>query len=260
MKKSLRRGIIIGIVSASVCSASFAATVVKRHDLQGKEEKITLEKQHVRIQGEDANYYSLMDLNLKKVYQVDGKQKRIIEMDIKGKPLALPEGEKPPWFGQPQQPVKAHLAKSEYVTDIAGYESQYYQIMVLYQNQWKPCFDNYFSEKANQVPYLRDFINALSEISKSRQIEGMPVHPCLQALDDLEDQLKELGVPMKTVIKGNKGDKVKHEILNIQTNVKISPEFFKVPYYDRIGEQEKKEEDYKEMMRRMKESQKGSYK
>ncbi|RKZ45124.1 MAG: hypothetical protein DRR16_21355 [Candidatus Parabeggiatoa sp. nov. 3] len=260
MKKSLRRGIIIGIISVSVCSASFAATVIKRSDIQGKEEKITLEKQHVRIQGENANYYRLMDLKLKKVYQVDDKQKRILEMDIEGKPPKLPEGEPPPWFGQEQAPVKAHLAKSEYVTDIAGYSSRYYQIMVLYQNKWRPCFDNYFSETAAKVPYLVDFINALSQISQSRQIEGMPVHPCLQALDNLESEMKKLGVPMKTLIKGNKGDKVKHEILNIQTDVKVSPELFKVPDYHRITEQEKREEVYKEMRKRMEEAQKRGYK
>jgi len=260
MKKSLRRGILIGIVSVSLCSASFAATVVERHNIGGKKETITLENKQVRIQSEDANYYRLMDLNLKKVYEVDGKKERIVEMDIKGKPPELPKGEKPPWFGQPQQPVKAHLARSQYVTDIAGYSSRYYQIMVYYQNKWRPCFDNYFSETASHVPYLVDFLNALSKMSKSRQIEGMPVHPCLQALDNLESDIKKLGVPMKTVIKGNKGDKVKHEILNIQTNVKVSPELFKVPAYHRISEQEKREEDYKEMKRKMEEAQKRGYK
>jgi hypothetical protein len=258
MHKSLKGAITFGILSASLCSASFAATVVERHDIQGKKEVITLENKQVHIGGEDPNYYSVMDLNEQKVYLVDGYKKRIVEMDIEGKPPELPEGKKPPWFNQPQQPVTAHL-KYDYkkAARIAGYDSHYYQLQVYFQKQWRPCFENYFSQKAAKVPYLVDFLEAISVISKSRRLKGMPVHPCFQALDNKADQLKKLGVPMKTVIKVNKADKVKHEILSIKRGVSVSSVLFKLPDdYERISEAQKREEDYKVMMKKMQEAQK----
>lgn len=60
------RWLIVGIASASVCGASWAATIVERHDIGKKEQKIILDGSHIRINEYDANYYTLINLDEKK--------------------------------------------------------------------------------------------------------------------------------------------------------------------------------------------------
>jgi hypothetical protein len=99
----LHSGIIVGIVSASVCGASFAATVVERSQMETTQ-KITLDEDDVRINSPDPNFYTLMDLDKGKAYMVNTKEKRIVEMDIIGTPPKLPQDMMPAWQrSQPPQ-------------------------------------------------------------------------------------------------------------------------------------------------------------
>jgi len=228
----LRRWIIIGLTSATVCSTSWAATLIKR-DLQGKTETVIMERQKIRIQSPNPNSYALMHLDKGKTYMVDATQKRIVEMDIVGKPpqVQLPKDmPKPPWGNS----VRAKLVKQSGKLDIAGYSTEHYQIEAL----GKACFDVYFSKKAAWVDYVEDFLNASYEITNSRKIKGMPLHPCQKAHEDLEKKIKRRGIPMKFVMKGN-SDQIIYEVTNIRTGVRVSADVFALPTgYKMISEQD----------------------
>ncbi len=237
----LRRWIIIGLTSASVCSTSWAATLIKR-DIQGKTETVIISAQQVRIQSPNPNNYALMYLDKGKMYMVDTTKTRIVEMDIVGKPpqVQLPKDmPKPPWGNS----VRAKLVKQSGKVDIAGYSTEHYQIEAL----GKACFAIYLSKKAAWVDYIEDFLNASYEIKNSRKIKWMPLHPCQQALEDLENQIKRRGVPMKFVMKGD-SDQIIYEVTTIRTGVRVSADVFVLPTgYKMISEQDGMKEREAEM-------------
>ena len=248
----LQRWLMIGVVSTSICQMTWAAMIIERHDIQGKTETIIIDKQQVRINASNSNNYTLLDLNKRKVYFVDGKKERIVEMDIKGTPPKLsqniPKPPSPPWGDS----IEPELVSQGEGPEIAGYSTVHYQVKALS----RVCSDHYFSkEAANKLAYLNDFLEVMSEMSRSRKIQGMPVHPCQQALEDLETESAKLGIPMKSIIKGGRGDKVKHEILSIKTKSDISTNTFTLPNYNKINEQQWREETQREMRMRMKEAQ-----
>jgi len=88
----LQRGIMVGLLSASVCGATWAATIIERQEM-GKTQKVTLDRQHVRIDSSDPNFYILMDLKQGKSYMVNGKERRIVQINIIGTPPPLPPQE-----------------------------------------------------------------------------------------------------------------------------------------------------------------------
>ncbi len=235
IQQNLSRWIIIGL--AGMCSTSWAATVVKR-ELQGNTEKIIMEGQQVRIETQNSNYYTLMYLAQSKTYMIEVKEKRIIEMDIVGKPPKLPPNRhpmpKPPWGDS----VNAELVEKGNGPNIAGYPTKRYQIKAL----GKACSDNYFSKEV--ASHIDAFLEASDKMINSRKIKGMFVHPCQQAYDDLKAKMRKQGVSMKLVLKGGKkGDMVMYEITDIQTNVKVSAALFKLPMgYKTISEQKMIEE------------------
>jgi hypothetical protein len=254
----LHSGIIVGIVSASVCGASFAATVVERSQMETTQ-KITLDEDDVRINSPDPNFYTLMDLDKGKAYMVNTKEKRIVEMDIIGTPPKLPQDMMPAWQrSQPPQdrreppPVKAELVEKGNGPEIAGYPTVKYQVKA----NGQVCSENYFSKKAAQVPYIKGWIKAMYDMTNSRKMKGMPVHPCQKAHDDLEAESMKLGFPMKSVVKiGKRGDdKVRFEIIRIKTDVDVSADTFTLPGYDVISEQEMIAEGQAKMQQMMEEA------
>lgn len=195
------------------------------------------------------------------MYLVDAHKKRIVEMDIKGVPPKLPQQmpPKPPWGDS----VGAEFVKKGQGPKIAGYPTMHYQVQADVPDRRGnmrsiTCSDNYFSTEAVQkVAYLNKFIEIMFEMSNSRKLKGMPAPFCQQAFHELEEESMQLGIPMKTVLKGGgeMGDRVKHEIIRIQTDAKVSADTFVLPRYDdKISEQEMKEEMRKEMMKRMEEA------
>jgi len=241
---NVHRWITISLASVSLCGASWAATVVKR-DIQGQTQDIVMEGQQVRIQTKEPNYYTLMALDKGKVYMVDNKEKRIVEMDIVGKPPEPPRGmpqhkPKPPWGDS----VKAKLVKRGNGPKIAGYSTKHYQLKALD----KACSDYYFSKTAAQVDYIEAFIDASNKMVNSRKVKGMPVHPCQQAQDELEADMKKHGVSLKLVFKGGK-DHVMYEITSIQTGVKVPASVFALPTtgYKTMSEQNMIEEEQAKM-------------
>ena len=222
MHLHLRHWIIIGLTSVSVCGSSWAATLIKR-DIQGKTETVVMQGQQVRVQSPDPNSYTLMYLDKGKAYMVDVNKKRIVGMDIAGKPpeMQFPKNmPEPPWGNS----VRAKLIKQSGDIEIAGYFAEHYQIEAL----GKACFDVYLSKKAAWVDYIEDFLNASSKIKNSRKIKGMPIHPCQQAHEDVENRIKRRGIPMKFVMKG-KTDQIIYEVTKVQTGVRVSADVFALP-------------------------------
>jgi hypothetical protein len=231
---------MVGILSVSVCGATWAATIIERQEM-GKTKTITLDRQHVRIDSSDPNFYIIMDLNRGESYMVNAKERRIVKIKVVGTPPSPPQDE-PPWGRRSQpsrdtsknQPIKAKLLKIGNGSRIAGYPTVNYEIKA----NNKVCSKNYFSKQAANVPYIMDFINAISRMSSSRRIKGMPLPPCFQAYNDLETEYMKLGMPMKTVVKGKKGNIVMYEITRIQTNVNVPSNIFRLPNYQIISEQQ----------------------
>jgi len=357
----LHRGIIAGIAGASVvmlpmpAASNWGATVVKRSDGQGNTQTVIMSDQYARIESPEPNYYILMDLGKGKAYQVNAKEKRMVEMDIIGTPPKPPRerrggpgqdrGERggPPqdqWrrSGPPQdrgerngppqdqwrrggppqdqwrrggppqdqwrrggppqdqwrrggppqdqwerggsprdrgersgqrnrgerggprgipqswkRSVKAELVNKGRGPDIAGYPTVKYQVKA----NGKVCSAIYFSQKAAEVPYLKAFIKAMFQMSKSRKpkLKGIPLPPCIKAHEQLEAKLMKLGVPMKTVLKGGKrGERVRDKITSIRTGVDIPDDTFSLPGYKTMSEQEAMEEGRKQMKKWMEEA------
>jgi len=132
--------------------------------------------------------------------------------------------------------VQAKLINKGNGPMIAGYPTIQYQVKADSQ----VCSETYFSKEAGKVAYLKNFLIALSKLSKSRKIKGMQLPPCLKAHDQLEAESLKLGLPMKTIVKGGKrGDQVMYEIVSIQTNVDVSRDIFNLPVgYRMMSEQE----------------------
>ncbi|MEN8215201.1 MAG: hypothetical protein ABFS56_02260 [Pseudomonadota bacterium] len=261
----LHRGIIVGIISASVCGASFAATVVERRQMETIQ-KITLDKDDAHISSPDPNFYTLIDLDKGKAYMVNTKEKRIVEMNIIGTPPKPPQDMMPPWQpSQPPQatnrpeppPVKASLIEKGNGPEIAGYPTVKYQVKA----NGQACSENYFSKKAAQVPYIKDWLKAMSDMTNSRKMKGMRIHPCQKAHDDLEAESMKLGFPMKSVVKMGErgGDKVRFEIIRIKTDVEVSADTFTLPGYDVISEQEMIAEGQAKMRQMMEEAKQRGY-
>ncbi len=245
----LQRGLMVGLLSASVCGTTWAATIIERQEM-GKTQKVTLDRQQVRIDSSDPNFYILMDLNQGMSYMVNGKEKRIVKIKIIGTPPPIPPQDGQPWGRRSQsryaynnQPVKAKLIKVGNGPAIAGYPTVTYQIKA----NNKVCSENYFSKPATNVPYIMDFLNAISKMSSSRKVKGVALPACIQAYNDLEAEYMKLGVPMKTVIKGKKGNLVMYEITRIQTNVDVPSRLFRLPNYKMISEQQMIQEGLAEM-------------
>ena len=226
----LQRGIMVGILSACVCGTTWAATIIERKEM-GKTQKVTLEGENVRIDSSSPNFYILMDLKKGNVYMVNGKERRIVELKIIGTPRTLP----PQYKQQTQkQPIKAQLVKIGNSSSIAGYPTVKYEMKA----NNKVCANSSFSKEAADIPYVQDFLNAISNLSSSRQIKGMPLSPCIQANNDLSADYMKLGMSMKTVVKGKKGDTVLYEITRIKTDIGVPSKLFRLPNYQIITEQE----------------------
>jgi len=162
---------------------------------------------------------------------------------------------KPPWGDS----VKAKLVKRGNGPKIAGYSTKHYQLKALD----KACSDYYFSKTAAKVDYIEAFIDASNKMVNSRKVKGMPVHPCQQAQDELEADMKKHGVTLKLVFKGGK-DHVMYEITSIQTGVKVPADVFALPTsgYKMMSEQdmiEEKQAKMREWMEKRRQSGPGSY-
>ncbi len=241
------RWIIVGTVSLSVIP-TWAATVVERRDTRGEKQKIVMTKQQARIETPDPDFYTLIDLEKGKTYMVNAKEKQMVEMDIVGTPPKPPQDMPLP---KPRE-IKTELVKKGNGPKIAGYATVNYQVTV----DGKVCSENYFSKEAVEVPYVKAFLDAMYQMSHSRKMKGMPVHPCQQAHDELEAESMKLGVPMKSTIQRsrNKGEKVRYEIIRIQPDVKVPDDIFNLPQgYEVKSEATMMEERRQAMMKRRQE-------
>ncbi len=222
--KKLSRWLMVSMACSCAIPTTWAATVVERRDMKGNLEKILLDENQVRIESSDPNRYRVMNLQEKKAYLIDSKEKRIVEMDIQGTPPS-PPANMPKLPERP--PIKSELFKKGEGPKVAGYPTTIYQVLL---EDGKVCSETSFSTEAGKVAYLQVFLDASNQMQSSRQPKGLPfIHPCQQALQTLEDQTKDLGVPMKATSKGDRGDRVMYEIVSIQTDAKIPKDAFTLP-------------------------------
>lgn len=241
--------LIVSVIMVSVTS-TWAATIVERRDTRGDKQKIIMEEQQARIETSNPNFYTLIDLEKEKAYMVNADEQQIMTMNIVGIPPKPPR-DMPPLPKLPD--INAELIKKGEGPEIAGYTTINYQVIAA----GKVCSENYFSLEAMKVPHVKVFLDAMYQMSSSRKPKDLPVHPCQQAHDELEAQSMKLGVPMKSVIKGSgeKGDKVKYEIISIQTDVKIPQNTFVLPKKYQLKTEAQMLEEQQAMMNRQEEKQ-----
>jgi hypothetical protein len=231
--------IIISIISLLYTTSSGAATVIKRQGAQSsKIETVVLADHQARIEGSEPDYYKLFNLKEKMVYDVDQQEKMVVKI-----PFVAPElpNMAPRFPARPLKPIKAQLVKKGAGPDIAGYPTVHYQIIV----DDKVCSEEYLSEKAIQVDYIKTFLRAMHEMSdaRSQAMKNLPKHPCQRAHEQLETEALAIGLPMKSVT--TKG-KVRHEIMSIKADVKVDADLFALPK----GYQVKTEREIMEEIRR----------
>ncbi|NJO15488.1 MAG: hypothetical protein HC877_06995 [Thioploca sp.] len=208
-----------------------------------------MEERQARIETSNPNFYTLIDLEKGKAYMVNTEEKQLMAMNIVGTPLKLSRDE-------PSLPkIKAELIENGEGPKVAGYTTINYQVVA----EGKVCSENYFSLEAMKVPYVKAFLDAMYQMSSSRKPKGLLVHPCQQAHDELEARSMKLGVPMKSIIKGSreKGDKVKYEIIRIQTDVNIPENTFTLPKKYQLKTEAQLLEEQQAMMNRQEEEQQG---
>jgi hypothetical protein len=222
--KQLSRWLMVSMACSCAIPTTWAATVIERRDMKGSIEKILLDENQARIESGDPNRYRVMNLQENKTYLIDGKEKRVVAMDIQGTPPSPPAN----MPKQPDRPpIKSELFKKGEGPKVAGYSTMVYQVIL---EDGKVCSETFFSKEAGKVAYVQDFLNASNQMQSSRQPKGLPfMHPCQQALQTLEDDTKDLGIPMKAVVKGDRGEKVLYEIVSIKTDVKIPEDSFTLP-------------------------------
>ena len=210
-----------------------------------------------------------MNLEKEKVYMVNPKEKKMVTMNLEGKPpkpprhqsqrwrnSQAPQETSPPWARSQQpgwkQSVQPELIKKGKGPTIASYPTVKYEVKA----KGQVCSENYFSQSITEVAYLKDFLKAVSKMTNSRKMKGMPIPPCFKAHDELNVKMMKLGIPMKTILKGRQGDKVADEIIRIKTEVEVSEHVFAVPTgYEEMTEKEMIKQRQQEMKKRMEKSQ-----
>lgn len=234
--------IIMSIISLLYTTSSGAVTVIKRQGAKSsKIETVTLADHQARIEGSELDYYKLFNLKEKMLYDVDKQEKMIVKI-----PFAAPElSDIAPRFpARSPKPIKVQLVKKGTGPDIAGYPTLHYQIIV----DDKVCSEEYLSEKAIQIDYVKDFLLAMHEMSNARSqaMKNLPKHPCQRAHEQLETEVLAIGLPMKSVTTRGK---VRHEIVRIKTDVKVDADLFTLPKgYQVKTEREVMEEIRRQMM------------
>jgi hypothetical protein len=227
----LQNLIIIGVSSIGISSASLAATKVERRNIEAKIETIIIDGSMVRINSGDSNHYNVIDMDKGKMYVVDASNRRIINMDIIGKPPEVPMRNFPA-----QNPITAKLVRKRSNRLIAGYSTTKYVLKV----DGRTCSKYYFSKKVKKITDFKRYIDTMSKMEASRKVQGMPMPPCVRGHEKLKQQMKALGISMKMqIIMGTMGSRVLHEIVKVKTNVTVPANIFDLPRgYRMISEQQ----------------------
>lgn len=227
----LQNLIIIGVSSVGICNASLAATQVERRNIEAKIETITIDGSMVRLNTNDPNNYSVIDMDKGKMYIVDAHKRQIVNMDIIGKPPEISRRN-----FRAQNPITAKLIKKRSNKLIAGYSTTKYVLKV----DGRTCSKYYFSKQLEKITDFKRYIDTMSKMENSRKVQGMPMPPCIRGHNKLKNKMKALGISMKMVIMmGKMGSRVLHEIVSVKTNVTVPANSFNVPSgYRMISEQE----------------------
>jgi len=227
----LQNLIMIGVSSVGICNASLAATQVERRNIEAKIETIIIDGSMVRLNTDDPNNYSVIDMDKGKMYIVDASKRQIVNMDIMGKPPEIPRRN-----FRAQNSIQAKLIKKRSNRLIAGYSTTKYVLKV----DGRTCSKYYFSKQVDKITDFKRYIDAMFNMENSRKVQGMPMPPCIRGHNKLKKQMEALGISMKMqIIMGSMGSRVLHEIVSVKTNVTVPANSFNLPNgYRMISEQQ----------------------
>ncbi|MEN9461972.1 MAG: hypothetical protein RIS84_1992 [Pseudomonadota bacterium] len=210
--------------SLILAPATWAATQIEHRDGMGTVQKVLIDQNNARMETPDSSRYSLFQMKEKKMFAVDTKEKRIVEISLNPPKPANTTAQN---TLNTSPPVQAQLLKQGASNEIAGYATLHYQILA----NSKVCSDDYFSEAAAKLENIQPFIDAMYAMSSARRktmanMPFIPKDPCMMIGDSLESEYTKLGLPMKSI---NKDGKLQHEVVSIKTGVNVAPDYFNLP-------------------------------
>lgn len=223
-----------------------AATVIKWRNKQKGTQEVVINAHYARLQHGNSKDFTLLDRKKNILYRVDEQRQLIVETDVKTKLAEAKQN-----YSQLQK-VDAYLKPTKNKLTIATQASQAYNMSVDTFN----CSEEFFSQEALSIEYMPVFVELLTVINAVQHIQMLAIpfihlHPCQLAYMHLQEKFKTLGIPMKTVL--NNGQ-VHHELLSIKTKRIVPPQFFKLPKYKKITDQDMKKLLEKELSQRIQSS------
>lgn len=221
---NLPRSLIFSLSSLMLAPTTWAATQIEHRDGMGTVQKVLIDQNNARMETPDPSRYSLFQMREKKMFAVDTKEKRIIEISLNP---PKPANTATQTTLNTSSPVQAKLLKQGASDEIASYATVHYQILA----NDTVCSDDYFSDAAAKLENIQPFIDAMYAMSSARRkamanMPFIPKDPCMMIGDSLETEYTKLGLPMKSV---NKDGKLQHEVVSIKTGVNVAPDYFKLP-------------------------------
>jgi hypothetical protein len=199
-------------------SHSWAVTLLELRNEQGQVQQVHISENYARmsITADKTNIYRLIDLQAGKMYLVNPSDKTYFDPDS----MPKHREEMPNMPNMPE--ITAKLIKTDSAPEeIAGYSSLHYQVTA----NGIVCTDDYLSQSAAEVAHIAEFEAIMLQISKAKPKK--PRHPCLQAHLDLAEEMRAIGLQMRSVYAGgNMLGKVRSEVISIKTDVEVAADFF----------------------------------
>ncbi|WP_353570567.1 hypothetical protein [Candidatus Albibeggiatoa sp. nov. BB20] len=233
---------------------AWAETMVEVRNAQGQTQQVYISADYARMQITSTNQapqgYRLIDLKMQKIYMVNPEKKRYFDPSImrlnsnQRQPPRQAMPNMPTFRGQnvlpPSASVHAELVKVEDENiEIAGYPTEHYQVIA----NGELCSNDYFSKQAAETGHIAQFDKTMHTIKKAQKANTPKVpqqqHPCAQAYQDLELQMKALGMRMKSVYAtGQLAGKIRNEVVMIKTDASVTENFFSLKGFTPLSVQE----------------------
>jgi hypothetical protein len=217
---------------------AWAGTLIESTDETRQTTRIMIEDKHIRIDTGD-NSFLLIDTAKNRIYAVDNKDKRIIDISSVYTTKSKDSGQ--------EKKYAIQLTKQGKGPVIAGYETEQYKLVV----NGKYCSEEFLSLEAARLKDIQQFIKATASLSEQSPMDmDIPesVDPCEQAEMDLETYYQKYGVPMRSI---NTQGKVEHEVTKLTANTPFPPDTFKLPQGYEVVTMEEMEKQMRKAMEQM---------
>jgi len=226
---------LASIAVLALCTTTvFAGTVVKIQDSEGLATILT-DGKHARMNSSD-NEYVLVDYKKQTVTIVDPTAQQAVLLDAKKTSGANPASK-----------LNTTLKAIGAGKNIAGYATKKYS----FSANGKTCGVIYGSTEVYQKKGIKELVQAMNNIMEKQQammggFAGM-LDDCALAEMKLNDQVKTIGVPMRT----EKNGVVDSEVKSIKLNVDLPADTFVVPAGYKTVTMEQKMSEAKQQMQQM---------